>query len=316
MSQPPRPLPAGCYDGRVVLITGGGTGLGLACAKRFASLGADVVITGRRAAVLEKAVEEIKAAGAKRAMGIPMDVRSPQSVAAGVDQVEQAFGRPPCVVLNNAAGNFVSPSERLSPNAWKAVIDIVLMGTINVTTDIGKRWIKRRAEGVSKPEEHQPQVVFMQVGASYVERGHPFIAPSSVAKGAVLRLTEALSTEWGRHNIRLWMISPGPIYTEGAFDRLDPTGQMMKKGQHLLPLQRMGTKDEYADFVAYGCSPYASWLSGANIHFDGGSMAAGGEFAGLRDVTPAQWAAMEKMIRRTNAKDKAKGRPAAGASKL
>ena len=301
-------LPSGTYSGRVVLITGGGTGLGYACACKFASLGASVVITGRRASVLEKAREGILAAGAPKVLAIPMDVRLPASVKSGVDAIVAEFGRPPCVVLNNAAGNFVSPSEKLSPNAWKSVVDIVLMGTIHVTTDVAKRWIalrpKEAADGKAAGKQ-EPQVVFMQVGASYIERGAPYLAPSSAAKSAVFNLTQSLGVEWGKYNIRLWMVSPGPIYTKGAFNRLDPTGKMIDQAKDFLPLQRLGATDEYANLVAYGCSPFGAWLSGANIYFDGASAAAGGEFTSLRQLPRAHWDQMEAMIRQTNAKDKA-----------
>jgi 2,4-dienoyl-CoA reductase len=305
------PLPEGTYKGRVVLITGGGTGLGLACAKKFAALGAKgVVITGRREAVLQKSKAEIEAAASgTKVLAIAMDVRQPDSVKAGVDRIEQEFGQPPCVVLNNAAGNFVSPSERLSPNAWKTIIDIVLMGTIHVTGDVAKRWIARRPKGVKATDAGmQPEVVFMQVGASYVERGQPFLAPSSAAKSAVLNLTQSLSVEWGKYNIRLWMISPGPIYTEGAFNRLDPSGAFTKKADALLPMQRMGSTEEYANFVTFGCSHYGSWLSGTNIYFDGAAAAAGGEFSPLRDVPMSQWDLMERMIRSNNDKSKGKAK--------
>lgn len=302
---PPHALPAGTYAGRVVLITGGGTGLGLACAKKFAALGAAVVITGRRVAVLEeakKAIQQAAAAESKdKVLCLGMDVRLPDSVRAGIDAIEQAFGQPPDVVLNNAAGNFISPSERLTPNAWKAVIDIVLMGTIHVTTDVAKRWIARG----SNVKDGRPPIVFMQVGASYVERGTGFLAPSAAAKSAVLNLTQSLSAEWGKYNIRLWMISPGPIYTEGAFDRLDPTGGMMKRAEAELPMGRLGSQEEYANFVTFGCSPYASWLSGTNLYLDGASTAAGGEFQNVRKIPAEQWDAMEKLIRRRNTKDKA-----------
>jgi 2,4-dienoyl-CoA reductase len=300
------PLPKGTFQDRIVLITGGGTGLGYACALRFAFLGASVVITGRRESVLLKARDAIIAAGAPAALAIPMDVRDPKSVKAGIDRIETELGRLPCIVLNNAAGNFISPSERLSPNAWKAVVDIVLMGTIHVTTEVAKRWIaKRPVDAEATDPRMHPQVVFMQVGASYVERGTPFLAPSAAAKAAVLNLTQSLSVEWGKYNIRLFMVSPGPIYTKGAFERLDPTGKMINGSKKDLPLQRMGTTNEYADFATYLCSPFGSWLTGANIFFDGGSAAAGGEFTALRTLDRATWDSFEKAIRRTNESDKA-----------
>jgi 2,4-dienoyl-CoA reductase len=297
------------YVGKFVLITGGGTGLGLNNALEFASRGAVVAITGRRLPVLQAARKEIDARAAAaghtgtRAVAVQMDVRSPESVAAGVDEaVAAAGGKLPSVVLNNAAGNFISPAERLSPNAWKAIIDIVLMGTIHVTTDIGRRWIAHRKD--AQQDAPQPQVVFMNVGTSYVGQGAPFLAPSAAAKSAVLSVLQSLSVEWGRHNIRMFMVSPGPIHTEGANSRLDPTGKGFAKAAKALPLRRAGRIEEYSRFVAHLCSDECAWLTGANIHFDGGSKAAGGEFQGLQQITGAQWDIMATAIRKTSAAQK------------
>ena len=304
-------LPADLHKNGFVLITGGGTGLGLAAAKRFAACGARVAITGRREAVLEGAVKQIIAAAGGRAdaaVAVGMDVRDPHSVRDGVDAVVKHWGgQLPTVVINNAAGNFISPTEKLSPNAWKAIVDIVLMGTVHVTTDIGRRWIERRQIGVQKAPDMLPQVVFMSIGASYVVKGQPFLAPSAAAKTAVLNVMNSLAVEWGKYNIRCFMVSPGPIYTEGAFSRLDPTGQNAATGdvQDHVPLGRMGTTDEYANLVAFLCSPMCSWLSGTNVHLDGGATVGGGEFGQLKKVTHEEWGLMEAAIRKQNAKDKA-----------
>jgi 2,4-dienoyl-CoA reductase len=303
---------AASFSGKVVLITGGGTGLGFACAKKYALLGGTVVITGRRESVLLKAAEAIKLeCPGSKVFAVAMDVKSNESVNAGIEKLLQLTNNQlPSVVLNNAAGNFISPSERLSPNAWKSINDIVFMGTVNVTMELAKRWIVLRKEAEKSPSAApQPQVVFMQVGTSYVDRGQPFLAPSSAAKAAVWSLTQSLAREFGRFNMRFIMVSPGPIYTEGAFSRLDPSGEATSPEAIKLrvPLGRMGTVDEYAEFVAFVTSDKASWLNGANIHFDGGSHAQGLEFFGLQDVTSEQWDMMEAHIRGVNAKSKKQG---------
>lgn len=317
-------LPSTLCRGAVVLITGGGTGLGLAAAKRFAQCGAAVIaITGRRVEVLQKVAVEIEIEQASTSstdkvlvLPIGMDVRNLDSVKAGLDKIaEKTNGRLPTIVINNAAGNFISPTENLSANAWRAVIDIVLMGTINVTTEVGKRWIERRktdnvkpdGSGLVKAPDQIPQVVFMSVGASYVVKGQPFLAPSATAKTGVNTFMNSLAHEWGKYNMRFFMVCPGPIYTEGAFARLDPTGQWMSEGKvdQIVPLGRSGTQEEYSNFIVFCCSPMCSWLSGTTIHLDGASMIAGGEFDGLNQVTPDQWKHMETLIRKTNEKSKA-----------
>ena len=300
------------FAGSVVLITGGGTGLGLACAKKYASLGATVVISGRREAVLQKSVDAVVAdIPSAKMFPIAMDVKSHESVAAGIDKLLQLTNQQlPDIILNNAAGNFISPTERLSPNAWKAINDIVYMGTVNVTMEVAKRWITLRGvddkAAAGKADWTKKQVVFMQVGTSYIDRGQPFLAPSAAAKSAVWSFTQSLAREFGKFNMRFLMVSPGPIYTEGAFSRLDPTGQSTSPEAIKLriPLGRMGNTEEYAQFVSFVTSSQASWLSGVNIHLDGGSHAQGLEFFGLQDVTKEQWDMMEEHIRGVNAKSK------------
>lgn len=301
------------FAGKIVLITGGGTGLGLACATRYVSLGATVFITGRRDVVLQKSVAAIKQVNpSAQIFGIPMDVKSNASV---VESIEKLLvitnGALPSVILNNAAGNFISPTERLTANAWKSINDIVFMGTVNVTMEIAKRWIAVREKLPTDAEKAKlPQVVFMQVGTSYADRGQPFLAPSAASKAAVLSLTLSLAREFGKFNMRFIMVSPGPIYTEGAFDRLDPTGAMSNQEniKARLPLGRMGTTDEYSNFVAFVTSDAASWLSGVNINFDGGSHANGLEFHGLESVTNDDWDMLAEAIRASNTKSKNKGK--------
>ena len=206
-------LPAGTFAGKVAFVTGGGTGLGRAMAAQLSALGATVAISSRRRDVLERAAAEISAATGGRVLALPADVRDADAVRAAVDACVAAAGLPD-IVINNAAGNFISPFERLTPNGFKTIVDIVLNGTANVTLDIGKRLI---AAGKG--------AAFLAITTTYAGSGSAFVAPSAAAKAGVATLTRSLAAEWGRHGIRLVGIAPGPIETEGAFSRLDPTGQ-------------------------------------------------------------------------------------------
>lgn len=284
--------------------------MGLGCAKKFASLGYSVVISGRREDVLRSAAESInnKSSGdAVRCYYFVMDVRNAAQVTAAIEYTVSCCGSLPNIIVNNAAGNFISPSENLSPNAWKTIMDIVFFGTVHVIGEVGKRWIQLRSGPQSGSSSAEPQVVFVSVGASYVSRGAPFLAPSAAAKAAVLSVHESLAVEWGKYNMRFFMISPGYIHTEGASSRLDPSGRVSEDEiKRVIPLQRAGTVEEYAHFVAFTTSTACSWLTGVNIHLDGGSAAAGGEFQDLKNVPKEQWTALTKQIRHTSSLDKEK----------
>ncbi|XP_042336949.1 2,4-dienoyl-CoA reductase, mitochondrial, partial [Plectropomus leopardus] len=193
------------------------------------------------------------------------------------------------VIINNAAGNFVCPSERLSPNGWKSITDIVLNGTAFVTLELGKRLIQGQ-RGAS----------FLAITTIYAESGSGFVVPSASAKAGVEALYKSLAAEWGRYGHRFNIIQPGPIRTKGAFSRLDPTGTFEKSMMNRIPTGRLGTPAEIANLAAYMSSDYATWMSGAVIRFDGGEyVSMAGEFNDLRRVTPDQWKIMEAMIRST-----------------
>ena len=161
------------------------------------------------------------------------------------------FGSIPDVVVHNAAGNFVSPTERLSPNAFKTIVDIVLLGTANLTLDVGKRMIEQERGGS-----------FLAITTHYTNEGSGFVCPSACAKSGVETMMKSLSAEWGRYGIRMNCIAPGPIETEGAFSRLDPTGEMMGAAVDAIPCGRIGEVAELANLATYLCSDYASWVSG------------------------------------------------------
>jgi len=182
-------------------------------ARSLSSLGATVAIASRKKEVVEGTAAEISKATGMRVLAYSMDVREPEAIAATLNALEADAGVPD-IVVNNAAGNFISPFERLSPNAWKSITDIVLNGTAYVTMDAGKRMIKRGKGGV-----------FLAITTVYAETGSGYVVPSAAAKAGVAALTKSLSSEWGRYGIRFVGIAPGPIETKGAFTRLDPSGQ-------------------------------------------------------------------------------------------
>jgi len=257
--------------GQTILITGGGTGLGRAMAEQFASVGAKVGVVGRRAEPLAETVAAIRAAGGAAASA-QCDVRDPASVAAAVDAIEAALG-PVTALINNAAGNFLSPTEDLSPNAFNAVIQIVLNGTFHCTHDLGKRWIARGTPG---------QV--LSIVTTYAWTGSAFVVPSACAKAGVLVLTKSLAVEWATYGIRLNAIAPGPFPTEGAFAKLMPAG-MAEAALQQIPLKRFGEPSELAHLATYMLSPLAGYMTGSCVTLDGGEvLKAGQEFSRMTDV--------------------------------
>ncbi|XP_045070775.1 2,4-dienoyl-CoA reductase [(3E)-enoyl-CoA-producing], mitochondrial [Coregonus clupeaformis] len=278
----------GTYKGKVAFITGGGTGLGKGMTTTLSALGAECVIASRKLDVLKKTAEEITAQTGNKVHAVQCDVRDPKAIEAAVDQLVEVAGLPD-VVINNAAGNFISPSEKLSANAWRTITDIVLNGTAFVTLELGKRLILA-----------EKGAAFLAITTIYAETGSGFVVPSAAAKSGVETLCTSLAAEWGRYGLRFNVIQPGPIRTKGAFSRLDPTGMFEKAMIGRIPVGRLGTPGEIANLAAYLCSDYASWVSGAIIRMDGGEyVSMAGEFNDLRRVTKEQWAMMETMIRGT-----------------
>ncbi|XP_054023423.1 2,4-dienoyl-CoA reductase [(3E)-enoyl-CoA-producing], mitochondrial [Dryobates pubescens] len=281
-------LPPNSFQGKVALVTGGGTGIGKAMTTTLSSLGATCVIASRKLDVLKGTAEEISSKTGNKVHAIQCDVRDPNSVKNAVTEAIQVAGHPN-IVINNAAGNFISPSERLSPNAWKTITDIVLNGTAFVTLEVGKELIKA-----------QKGAAFLAITTVYAESGSGFVLPSASAKAGVEAMSKSLAAEWGKYGMRFNVIQPGPIKTKGAFSRLDPTGAFEKKMMERIPCGRLGTVEEIANLAAYLCSDYASWVNGAVIRMDGGEFVSmAGEFNDLRKVTKEQWDIMEAMIRKT-----------------
>lgn len=266
--------------GQTILITGGGSGLGLAMAQRLAGLGAKIGICGRRAEPLEAAVEGLRAAGGEAAFAT-CDVRDPAQVEKMVDQLEEQLG-PMDGLINNAAGNFLSPAEDLSYNAFNSVVQIVLYGTYNVTQAMGRRWIER---GVKK--HHVLSII-----TTYAWMGSAFVLPSACAKAGVLALSRSLAIEWATYGIRFNTIAPGPFPTEGAFSRLMPPGAQ-KQLEAANPLGRFGEPHELADLAAYLFSPMAAYINGETVTIDGGEwLRHGQEFSSFTDMPREQLKAM------------------------
>jgi len=276
---PKRPLglAPGLLQGKRAWITGGGTGLGRAMALRFAALGARVAVSGRREEPLRETVAAIRAAGGF-ATHACCDVRDPAAVGTALNRLVEELGGLE-ILVNNAAGNFLCPSEDLTPNGFAAVVGIVLHGTFHCTHAAARRWI---ATG-------QPGVV-LNIAATYAWTGSAFVVPSACAKAGVVAMTRSLAVEWARHGIRLNAIAPGPIPTEGAFSRLLPTPELAERRAARIPAGRFGTPEELAELAGYLVSDAADWMRGEVVTFDGGEWLGGaGEFNDLLDLPAEAW---------------------------
>lgn len=274
----------GLLANRVFLITGGGTGLGRAMAERFLQLGASVAISGRRADVLAQTAAQIDSEG--RVFPLVCDVRDIHQVEAMVEEVWTRFGRID-VLVNNAAANFVSPTEDLSHNAFKLIIDTVLTGTVQCSLTLGKRWIAHRQSGV-----------FLNISTGYARTGSSFVVPSACAKAGVETLTKSLAVEWAKYGIRVNAIAPGPIPTEGAFKRLIPVDRLVSAGLERIPMKRFGSPAELADLAVFLTSELSSYITGQVIHMDGGfGLNLAGEFNGLNMLSKEEWKEIKRKVR-------------------
>ncbi|MGW0754177.1 SDR family oxidoreductase [Streptomyces sp. NPDC002587] len=255
-------LPPGTYAGQVVLVTGGGTGLGKAIAAEFARLGGDLVIVGRRAGQLEAAREELAAVpGAGRVTAAVCDIRDPERVAEAFDAAQAELGLPD-VLVNNAAANFPSPAEDLSPNAWRAVVDITLTGTWFMTREFGRRHL---AEGTAGS--------IVNIGASYAWTGGPGFAHSAAAKAGVKNLVETLAVEWGPYGIQINGLVPGLFphadMTEDIRGGLERATPGYGNGNGRQPALRVGAARELGWAATFLTSPYARFVTGHTLVVDG-----------------------------------------------
>lgn len=268
-----------------ILITGGGSGLGRAMAERFGQLGARVAILGRRPEPLQETVAAIVAAGGQAAW-TSCDVRDPAAIHIAVDILEAQLG-PITALINNAAGNFLAPTEDLSPNAFSAVIGIVLNGTFNMTQELGKRWIARKSGGN-----------VLSIATTYAWTGSAFVVPSACAKAGVLVMMKSLAVEWACYGIRLNAIAPGPFPTEGAFSRLMPEGLDDNQALKQIPLARFGDPAELANLAAFILSPMGTYMTGECVVLDGGEhLKAGQEFSHFTDHPREQVKALMGLMR-------------------
>jgi 2,4-dienoyl-CoA reductase [(3E)-enoyl-CoA-producing], mitochondrial len=266
------------FSNKNVLITGGGTGLGKQMAKTYLDLGANVIIASRKTDVLKNTCEEL---GNTNISYRKLDVKNHDNVSEFVNNLEVI----PDIIINNAAGNFICPSKNLTYNGWNSIIDIVLKGTIDLTLQLGNKMINRRQPGN-----------FLNISTTYAQTGSSFVLPSAIAKAGCDNLTKSLSSEWGNYGIRLNSIAPGPIYTDGAFSRLDPTGKFTKKAKDRLPSGRLGQPEELANLVCFVTSDNMNWMTGQIINFDGGEVVGNsGEFNFLKNISDNQWRMFSKL---------------------
>lgn len=271
--------------GKTIVITGGGTGLGRSMGKYFLELGANLVITSRKKEVIDKTAEELAQETGGKVLAVPCDVRKYEEVENVIAKAEAEFGSITGVV-NNAAGNFISPTERLSHRAFDIVVDIVLKGTYYTTLAAGKNWIEKKQPGT-----------FLNIVTTYAWTGSGFVVPSACGKAGVLALTRSLAVEWAKYKIRSNAIAPGPFPTEGAWSRLLP-GELVKKFDpaQRIPLKRVGEHQELANLAAYLMSDYSAYVNGEVITIDGGEwLRNGGEFSHLEMVPNEMWDLLEKL---------------------
>lgn len=277
-------LKSGSLKGKTIIITGGGTGLGKSMGKYMLELGSNLVITSRKKEVLDKTASELEHETGGKVLPVVCDVRKYEEITKVIEETEKRFGDIHGV-LNNAAGNFISPTERLSHRAFDIVVDIVLKGTYYMTLAMGKHWISKKQPGT-----------FLNIVTTYAWTGSGYVVPSACSKAGVLALTRSLAVEWAKYNIRSNAIAPGPFPTEGAWSRLLP-GDLVKKFDPAkrIPLKRVGEHQELANLAAYLMSDYSAYINGEVITIDGGEwLRNGGEFSHLEDIPDTMWDALEK----------------------
>lgn len=278
---------------KVIIVTGGGSGLGKAMTTYFLELGAKVAITSRDIEKLQNTAKELEEKTNGICLPIACDVRHYDQVENMLQQVLSAFGKVD-VLLNNAAGNFISPTERLSANAFDTIIDIVLKGSKNCTLALGKHWI-------DKGEKNK---TVLNIVTTYAWTGSGYVVPSATAKAGVLAMTRSLAVEWAKYGIRMNAIAPGPFPTKGAWDRLLP-GELKDQFDitKQVPLRRVGDHQELANLAAYLVSDFSQYINGEVVTIDGGEWLQGaGEFNMLENIPKELWDMLEQMIKAKGSK--------------
>jgi NAD(P)-dependent dehydrogenase (short-subunit alcohol dehydrogenase family) len=273
----------GSLDGKVIWVTGGGTGLGKSMVKYFVELGAKVAISGRREEKLKEAAEEISV---ENVFPVVCDVRESNEVEAALHAIVAHFGTLNGLV-NNAAGNFISPTERLSHRAFDVVIDIVLKGSKNCTLSCGKYWI-----------ENKIHASVLNIVTTYAWTGSGYVVPSATAKAGVLAMTRSLAVEWAKYGMRHNAIAPGPFPTKGAWERLFPKELSDRINlESRVPLKRVGHHQELANLAAY--------VNGEGVTIDGGEWLQGaGQFNQMEAITQEEWDFLEQIVRSNQKKEK------------
>ncbi|WP_297333240.1 SDR family oxidoreductase [Flavobacterium sp.] len=273
---------------KVIVITGGGSGLGKSMTKYFMELGAKTAITSRDLEKLKATAKELEAEIGGQCLAVQCDVRHYEEVEKMLQAVLSHYGKAD-VLLNNAAGNFISPTERLSANAFDTIIDIVLKGSKNCTLAFGKHWI----------DTQQESSAILNIVTTYAWTGSAYVVPSATAKAGVLAMTRSLAVEWAKYGIRSNAIAPGPFPTKGAWDRLLP-GDLKEKFDlaKKVPLKRVGDHQELANLAAYLVSDFSAYINGEVITIDGGEWLKGaGQFNLLEAIPEDMWDMLEAMIK-------------------
>jgi NAD(P)-dependent dehydrogenase (short-subunit alcohol dehydrogenase family) len=281
--------------GKRILITGGGTGLGKEIAARYLELGAELWLAGRRGGVLEDTAKELMDQHGGRVRTHSVDIRDAAAVDAMVQRIWDEGGALNGLV-NNAAGNFISPTKDLTPNGFNAIANIVFHGTFYVTHAVGKRWIAGGNKGT-----------VLSILVTWVHTGSPYVVPSAMSKAGLHVMTKSLAVEWGRFGIRLNAIAPGPFPTEGATKRLRPGGGFDDSSK-LNPMRRVGKMEELQNLATFLMADGCEWLTGETIAVDGAGYLATGSgayFTELDRLSDADWERMRAMIKAQNEKDRA-----------
>jgi NAD(P)-dependent dehydrogenase (short-subunit alcohol dehydrogenase family) len=281
-------------QGKKILVTGGGTGLGKEMSEHYIQHGADVVICGRRESVLAETAEEFKEKYGSIVRYQALDIRSAQDVDDFIDTIFQEG--PLHGLVNNAAGNFISPTKDLSARGFDAIANIVFHGTFYVTHAVGKKWIEQQIKGS-----------IISILATWVWTGSPFVVPSAMSKSALHTMTKSLAVEWGPNGIRVNAIAPGPFPTEGMTARLSPKGDMQKDSDSTIPMGRMGEMNELQNLATFLMADGCEYLTGQTIAIDGAQyLSGGGTFSQLSKMSDDDWAEIRDMIKKTNDSDKQK----------
>lgn len=282
-------LKDGSLKDHVIVVTGGGSGLGKSMTTYLLELGAHVVITSRNIEKLKETKSALEEKTGGTVLAVQCDVRNYTEVETVLEATLKKFGKVDGLV-NNAAGNFISPTERLSSNAFDTIIDIVLKGSKNCTLVFGKHWI----------DSKQTKATILNIVTTYAWTGSAYVVPSATAKAGVLAMTRSLAVEWAKYGIRSNAIAPGPFPTKGAWDRLLP-GNLKEKFdiKKKVPVGRVGEHQELANLAAYLMSDYSAYVNGEVITIDGGEWLKGaGEFNMLEDIPNEMWDMLEMMIRK------------------